>query len=385
MAQPPQAGDGGVVDVLVVVGSDDDAATAEIADAAPAATTAVLSLVPPQQQQDDNATATDHHHNDHVYHDTQEEVAQQNIWLHLILQSILEEVVLDEDELERAKANVLRGVETNFNEREKETSRSALSELLRNFTNGEQFQGIEWEMAALQRYLPGITVADVNAAAATMLTGSGLVVMATVSEKEGMPAPTDDSLKAVVEAVAVMEIPPMAAEEVAGDLLAELPTPGSVVSKARDEANDLDVWTLSNGITVLVKPTDFKADEIRVEGFTRGGHSLATDDDYIAAATANSIRRASGVGPFTATQLGKWLAGRNASVSLTVSELGNRARATTTPDDLEIALQLLHAHATLPRFDEDGFTLAQANGKDARWCVSRVQLRRDPSDAASNS
>lgn len=271
---------------------------------------------------------------------------------------------VSEAELERAKANVLRGVEKNFNEREKETSRSALSELLRNFTNGEQFQGVEWEMAALQRYLPGITVADVNAAAATMLTGSGLVVMATVPEKEGMPAPTDDSLKAVVEAVAVMEIPPMAVEEAAGDLLAELPTPGSVVSKARDEANDLDVWTLSNGITVLVKPTDFKADEIRVEGFTRGGHSLATDDDYIAAATANSIRRASGVGPFTAAQLGKWLAGRNASVSLTVSELGNRARATTTPDDLEIALQLLHAHATLPRFDEDGFTLAQANGKD---------------------
>ncbi len=274
-----------------------------------------------------------------------------------------------EAELARAKANVLKGLEKSFNERAKENSRSALQELLRNFTNGEQFQGIEWEYEALQRYLPGITVAEVNASAATMLTGSGYVVMATVPEKEGVPVPTEESLKGIVDAVAAMDIAPPAAEEAAGDLLAELPAPGSVVSKTRDEVNDLDVWTLSNGVTVLVKPTDFKDDEILIRGWAFGGHALASDDGYIPAATANSVRRSSGVGPFTASQLTKWLAGRNASVNVNVGEITKTARATTTPDDLEVAMQLLYAHATAPRFDADGFELAKQNGKE--WSANR--------------
>jgi zinc protease len=264
-----------------------------------------------------------------------------------------------EAELDRAKANAVRNMEKGYRERDKEASRRVLRELLRHFTNGETVPGTAWEWEAVQRYVPDISVEEVNRAAASLLTGSGLVVGATVPAKEGSAPPTEEALKAVVARVASMDIDPPVAEEVLGPLLSSLPTPGSIVSEERDEANDVDVWTLSNGITVLVKTTDFKADEIRIRGYAFGGHSLATDEEFVPAKTINSITRASGVGPFTAAQLGKWLSGKSASVHVGIGETRLTASATTRPKDLEVAMQLLYAKVTAGRLDEDGFQVIQ--------------------------
>ena len=258
-------------------------------------------------------------------------------------------------ELDRQKADMLRGYERAWEERNNTESAAYAAEYGRAFLEDESIPGIEYEYALARRYLPGIELDEVNGLGRAWISDTNRVVLAAVPEKPGVPVLSDEELLAVFASVSTASIEPWAEGPSDQPLLAELPEPGSIVAESRHESVDVTEWKLSNGVRVLLKPTDFKADQVLFSAYSPGGTSLAADDLYLSANWASSIVGASGAGQFSAVDIQKQLAGKAVSVSPFIGELSEGYSGSASPRDLETMLQLVRMYAVSPRRDETAY------------------------------
>ena len=254
-------------------------------------------------------------------------------------------------ELEREKQDLLRGYERAYAEREKTVSGAFVNEYIGNYLRDEPIPGIAKEYELVQQLLPTITLADVNASARAWITDENRIVIAATPQKEGVKVPTAAELQAVFAKVAQTTVAAYTETVSSSPLLATKPTPGRVVSRRVIPGVDITEWTLSNGARVLVKPTDFKADEIRLSAYADGGTSLASDANYMSASLASQIVSLSGLGSFNRVDLNKKLSGKVASLSPGIDETASSLSGNASPKDLETLLQLAHLQFTSPRLD----------------------------------
>jgi zinc protease len=266
-------------------------------------------------------------------------------------------------ELDRAKTELLRGLEQAYDERENTDSRMHVAEYLRHFLEGEPFPGIEYEFALTGELLPTIGLAEVNRLASEWITEGNRAVLVNAPEKEGLQTPNEAALTAVFLDVAARPIEPY--EDAVADvpLVADMPAAGRVVRQESVEEVGLTIWELANGARVLLKPTDFKDDEILFDAWSPGGTSLAADESYVAATTAAGVVRTSGAGAFTLVELDKALAGRAASVRPYVSSLYEGLSGSASPQDIETLFQLIYLYVTAPRRDSTLFASYQTRIK----------------------
>ncbi|UCF40169.1 MAG: insulinase family protein, partial [Gemmatimonadota bacterium] len=194
-----------------------------------------------------------------------------------------------------------------------------------------------------------------DALARQWITDENRVVLASGPEKEGAAMPEEDTLRAVFAAVAAAQIPPYVDATAGVPLLAERPTPGSVVEAQTVEELGLTVWELANGVRVILKPTDFKDDQILLDAWSPGGTSLAPDADYVAARTAPRVIERGGVGEFSLVDLEKALAGKVVSVSPFIASLYEGLWGSVSPQDAETLFQLVYLYFTAPRRDRDAY------------------------------
>jgi zinc protease len=260
-------------------------------------------------------------------------------------------------ELDRQKADMLRGYERAWAERENTESSTYAAEYTRAFLQGESFPGIAYEYALVRRYLPGILLDEVNHLGSDWISDTSRVLLASSPEKEGVQALTEDELLAVFDAamVAAGAVQPWEDDDSDRPLLAELPEGGSIVAETRHESVDVTEWRLSNGVRVLAKPTEFKADQVLFSARSPGGTSLASDEAYLSATWASSIVGASGAGELSAVEIQKQLAGKAVSVSPFIGETEEGLSGSASPADLETLFQLISLYAVAPRRDETAF------------------------------
>ena len=135
----------------------------------------------------------------------------------------------------------------------------------------------------------------------------------------------------------------------------EKPQGGKVV-KTEQGAFGSTVLTLSNGVRVIMKPTDFKADEIHMQAFSPGGNSLFEDKDALQFSLMNEVVDLGGLGNFNNVDLEKVLAGKRASASSFVNTYSEGLSGSCSPKDLETMMQLVYLRFTAPRMDQDAFT-----------------------------
>lgn len=265
-----------------------------------------------------------------------------------------------ESELERVKTNVLRSMERSFAEREKTSSRSYVSRYIGNFTNGSQIADIGYRYELYKRFVPEITLGEVNQLARQWISDENRVVMVNAPDKEGLETPTEQELSAVFEAAQSKEIEPYT--ETVGDepLVPVLPEPGSIVSERIYEEVGVTEWELSNGVRVAMKPTDFKEDQIMFRAFSPGGLSLVDDEVYLAVSNSMPIIGMSGLSSFNMIDLNKKLAGKVASAMASVGELEEGLSGSASPQDLETMFQLIYLNFTAPRADSTMFLSMQA-------------------------
>lgn len=255
-------------------------------------------------------------------------------------------------ELSREKADMLRDYERAYAEREKTNSAAYAGEYVDAFLEKEPSPGIAVEYAIVQRDLPGITLEEVNAVAKSRLKDRDRVVLASAPEKEGLAAPTVAELKAAFERVnGSQQIAAYVDNATTGALVETPPTAGRVVATKQHPSVGVTEWTLSNGVRVLVKTTDFKADEVQMQAYSPGGSSLAPDSLVVPASFAATVAQIGGVGRFSQVDLQKALAGKAASVQAGIGELSEGLSGFASPKDLETMLQLVYLRFTAPRKD----------------------------------
>jgi zinc protease len=256
-------------------------------------------------------------------------------------------------ELDRARREVLSRAENEAKEWEKTQDRAIADEITRQFFEHEQMPGRVAELAMTRELMPSITLDELNHLAKTWGGERGRVI--ALSGPSTQKLPSEGEIRELVQKGAA--IPVEAWQDTGGDkpLMAARPTPGKVTATTQDEASGATVWTLSNGIKVVVKPTTFQNDEIRIDGWQLGGTSLLPDKDWDQVRFSGLVT-AMGVGDFDAIALKKVLAGKVVNVNVGYGELSETVNGSTRPADLETLLQLLHLRMTAPRKDERAFT-----------------------------
>jgi len=262
-------------------------------------------------------------------------------------------------ELDREKRELLRFVERTHTERERRDSAAFVREYIDHFLEGEPTPGIEYEFELFKRFVPGITLEEVNRLARAWMGEDDRIVMVSAPEKEGLRVPAETDLRAALARATRTEIAPYVDTVSERPLVAEPPADGRITDSSTVEGVGLTVWRLSNGARVVIKPTDFKEDEVLFQAFSPGGSSLASDEDYIPAATASMVVGAGGIGEFNPIDLQKLLAGKVAVVRPWIGSLEEGLNGSASPRDLETLFQLIHLSFTAPRADATIFGVLQ--------------------------
>ncbi|HEU4388392.1 MAG TPA: insulinase family protein [Blastocatellia bacterium] len=258
-------------------------------------------------------------------------------------------------ELDRQKQTVLRGYERFAVEKDNQLSGDRADEYVRNFLQNETLPSADDEYALHKRFLPEITLAEVNKLAREWFPDRNRAVIVTAPAKIGVAMPDESKLAAVIKAVPGKELKPYLDTIGTAVLLDSIPSAGTIVKTTTKEAIGITEWELSNGVKVVLKPTNFKEDEILFRATSPGGTSLASDRDYIPANTAAQVIAAGGVGKFNPIDLRKFMAGKVASAGAFIAELEEGLNGGSSKKDLETTFQLIYLRFTQPRADSAAF------------------------------
>jgi len=262
-----------------------------------------------------------------------------------------------EAELDRARRELLAAYDRAYNERATSESPSFAREYVSHFLEGEPMPGIEFEHRLATAYVPTITVAEVVAAATSLLSAENRVVLAVAPRKADQPPATREALLAAVARAEVADVGPWRDDTSGRTLVSTPPTPSRVTGQRTLPAIGVTVLTLSNGAEVWLKPTDYKADQVLFGAQALGGTSLADEADFFSADLASALVSVGGMGGFSPVDLGKMLAGRIASASPQLGTYTHEVGGASTPRDLEVALQLNYLAFTAPNLTPEAFDL----------------------------
>ncbi|MCH6547759.1 MAG: insulinase family protein, partial [Gemmatimonadetes bacterium] len=260
-----------------------------------------------------------------------------------------------ESELSRARANLLRGMELAYAEREKTQSGRYASEYVRAFLEDEPVPGIAFEYNLHQQFAPSVTVDEINRLAQEWMVDRNRVILVTAPEKADVTVPSAAELLAVFDAVGRKEIAPYEDVVVDAPLIAVPPTPSAIVSEEHLEEIGVTEWRLANGVRVLLKPTDYQDDQVVFRATSPGGHSLVDNSDFLAAATATTVVGQGGLGELSLIDLQKVLAGKAVRVTPIISQSSEGMTGSASPKDLLTMFQLIYLYFTAPRMDESAF------------------------------
>ena len=265
------------------------------------------------------------------------------------IKAVMEEVYrVDEfgftkGEIDRAVLNKLSGMEQLFNNREKQRSINYAHEYYRSFLNNEPIPGIETEYQMLKQVYPQIPAEAFSQTIQQYISRSdtNLVVLSLNPEKEGLAIPTKDQLLGAIHAAQQSQLTAWVDNVKTGPLIENLPKAGKVKKEAAGPC-DSKVLTLSNGVKVIMKQTDFKDDEIRMMAWSDGGVGRYPVSERINLEAFDGVMGRSKIGGFTSTELTKALAGKNVSSSANVSLREENFSGFSSKKDIQTLFELIY-------------------------------------------
>ena len=268
-----------------------------------------------------------------------------------------------QSELDRVKSEKLNSMEKYYNERNTRKNITLARECIRHFEDGETMPGAQWEYEFIQAVLPMVSLNTVNEVAKALIhVNPTVAVMGPI--KDGVNLPNEEAILATLEGQKDLAIEAPVEEVIDNELIKKQPRKGKIKASVFNEEIQSTEWTLSNGIKVVIHPTEFKADEILMQAFSKGGMSLVKTEDLPSAGVTTSIIQYCGLGRFNSTQLEKALTGKTVSVSPEISEYVERLHGSSSIKDLETMLQLTYLYFTAPRRDEEAYQTFMALAKN---------------------
>lgn len=260
-------------------------------------------------------------------------------------------------ELERTKKMFLKNIERSYNERDKTESATIAEEYIRHFLENEPIPGIENEYKYYNEFLGGISIDEVNKLAAVVIpqsTESKLVIL-TGPENAEFTIPSNEELLSMAAAASNADIKPYEEKMIASDLMEQKPAAGKILSEKQNEKVGTTELVLGNGVRVILKPTDFKNDQVVMNASRFGGHYLFDPAERVNVEYAATVVSQMGVGQFSPVDLRKVLAGKTASVSTRIGPISESVAGQSGAVDVETLLQLTYLYFTQPREDAELF------------------------------
>jgi zinc protease len=264
-------------------------------------------------------------------------------------------------ELDRAKKDFMNSIEQYYKEKDKTKSANHVQEFLDHFLHDKPFMGIEAYYELVKKNLDGVSLAEVNGLAKKYITDKNRAVVVMGPEKSKNEMITEAKVRSML-AETHKDVVAYVDDVVDAPLLKTEPKPGKVVSEKSFPKLNMTELTLSNGVKVMLKPTDFKNDQILIKATAKGGYSLFPGEKETGM-FASYLVQLGGVGPYNQTQLQKFLSGKTVNIGPYVGEINEGFSGSTNPKDIETTLQLIYAYFTEPRKDADVVAGVLANQK----------------------
>lgn len=282
-------------------------------------------------------------------------------------------------ELERAKSDMLSSYEKSYNERNTQKNLRLAQEYIRNFTDDEPIPGITWEYEFVKMMLPNITPELIHDMVRAYVTDENMIVAFQGPDKPEVQFPTKEETLKMIAEVKAMEFEAPKEETIAENLVSKTPKAGKVRKVTKNAQLGTTEWTLSNGVRVVFKPTEFKKDAIELNSFSWGGMNTLPVSQLPSATLLSSVMSRNGLGEFSATELPKVLAGKNASVSVSLGNATESVWGSSSVKDFETMLQLVYLTFQKPRYDENGYQqiVAMVNNALANKAQNPQQIFSD--------
>jgi zinc protease len=259
-------------------------------------------------------------------------------------------------ELDRARTNYLRGLELRYAERDKTNSSAFAGQFVSSALNDTPILNIADEQALGERFAPTITLEELNALARQSFPTHDRVVIVAAPDKPDIKLPDRASMLAVFDRPADASLTAYVDSTSDAPLIASPPAPGKIVSETKLPETGILEWRLSNGARVLLKPSDFKRDEVLFAAQSPGGISLLPDSAVTQAELASMALSVGGLGTLNNTALTKRLTGKRANVSAYISDTEQGLQGSASAKDIETLFELAWLNMTQPRADSSAFS-----------------------------
>ena len=256
-------------------------------------------------------------------------------------------------EIARVKSDMMRAYQSGYDEREKLPNAAFVWQCINHFTANEAMPGVELEMRMALPMLESIEPEEVNAMIRNLMPSRDLLCFISVPDNEKAALPTEAQASEIYNAICDSQLTPWVDNVKEEPLIPELPTPGTVVSEKTNKTFGTTEWTLSNGMKVIFKPTDFKEDQVLLRATSEGGYSSLPADEIASAQLLGTYFSMSGLGNFDAIELAKHTAGKQVYVNGGVSRFSTdiEGESAAKVEELELMFQEIYLLLTAPRFD----------------------------------
>ncbi|MCL2092893.1 MAG: insulinase family protein [Treponema sp.] len=256
-----------------------------------------------------------------------------------------------QEEVNEAKASLLAFMEQQASERDNQSSNFFVRSFTRHFLRGDVIADVDWELDAVQRLLPGITINEINQAARRLFASDDLTVIISAPEAEAPSLPEDSEIRAIRAAARRATISPPATRALQGDLLPELPAPGRILAETLDQDTGALRMILSNGAEVILQETQNRTAELSFYAQARGGTFSAPPSTAVSADLAAEMLNASGLGSFNRSELTRLLLDKQVSLSFWTQSHLRGFQGTSSVRDLSVLFEMLYLNFTQIRLD----------------------------------
>ncbi|MBP3768119.1 MAG: insulinase family protein [Prevotella sp.] len=260
-------------------------------------------------------------------------------------------------EFNRYKANYISQLEKQYSNKDKRYNSQFVNRYVQHFLANEPIPSIDYTYTTMKQIVPMIPVDYINMIMKELVPANdtNMVVVNFNTEKEGAVYPTADSFKKAVAEARSAQIEAYVDNVKDEPLMATMPKAGKITKEVKNEKFGYTELTLSNGATVVLKQTDLKKDQVLLSGEGFGGSALYGAADFANIKMFDNVIEASGLGNFSHTELEKAMAGKIASLSLSLGSYRQNVHGSSTPKDVEAMLQLLYLTFTNINKDQKSF------------------------------
>lgn len=264
-------------------------------------------------------------------------------------------------EVQRVRDELLAGLEAAYNEKDKTDSNALAREIIRHFIDNEPAPGIETEYELVSQMLPMLPEDIFNQYAEQLLHIDNVAVVISQPSTMDLNIPAENQLISQLNDIINADYEPYVDEVITEPLISNMPKAGKIVKEKENIDFGTKEFTLSNGVKVVVKPTDYANDEILLEMYKPGGKSAYPSSDAANAQGLDFVLEVSKIGPFNTTKLSKYLAGKKVSLGYSLGNNNNVFEGYSTVKDVATLFELLYASFTDVSEDPETFeaTVAQ--------------------------